>query len=632
MHNIKKGMLLFAVVSFFVFIPFGDVYGAGAYASGATSAQEPEVPLTILFTNDSHSCADYARLGALIRQERKKAIDNGSAVIVVDAGDIAMGSVFQTIYSDYAFEYVAMGLMGYDAVTCGNHDFDFGLKAFKDMLSAARRSPYIAGQSDRVHLPELVECNLNTLYPPYFSELGINGKVVSHKTVATENGEKSVAIGIYGIMGEHAYSCIARSDSLIFSDRITSAKQAVAALEADGADYIIALSHGGTLWAKGQKIDSEEHIGIQRYNKLKSLTEDGKLATCVGKTDVIISGHDHELLERPLLIGDCVIGATGSNGNFLGKIVLKGDTLQEYSMIPVTNEIFPDAEILKYVDDCRSKVSDKFLSKFNIHLGDTLAVINRELPLAIDGQGNMDLGFYIADSYRIAASQYVDAPIAIVPYGVIRKEIGVGEITNGDAFEVLSLGLDSYGNPGYPLVLLWVTGKELYDICELNASVAWGMEDARLFFSGMEFEYNRYRIPFTRVTDIRVNGNPVEAKKLYPIVTGLYTAQLMGMLESSSYGLLSVTPKDEYGTVLEDISTTVITVKNDNNIHPATIAEWRAFAEYIKKTELKNPPVKCSTENSTPFVWLKYILIIVSVIAISVWLLRFGKRARGRQL
>ena len=74
--------------------------------------------LTILFTNDGHSSGDYARLATLIEQERNKALSEGSALILVDAGDIAMGSVYQTIFTDHAFEYVAMGMMGYDAVTC----------------------------------------------------------------------------------------------------------------------------------------------------------------------------------------------------------------------------------------------------------------------------------------------------------------------------------------------------------------------------------------------------------------------------------------------------------------------------------------------------------------------------------
>lgn len=634
-------MLRTAVVLFFVFVTFAALkeplfaVETGEARSDGKPTEIP-VPLTLLFTNDGHSSGNYAKLAAIIKQERQKAEEAGSAVVVVDAGDIAMGSVYQTLYSDHAFDYVAKALMGYDAITLGNHDFDFGISPFRQMLEAASASPYIKDASAGALLPHIVVSNLNTANPPHFEELGIKENIVLHKAVGAKNGEKRVSIGIYGLMGEHAFSCIANNDSLLFSDRIEAAEKAVEALKEQNVDYIILLSHGGTLWAKGKKVGS----GAEGYEKLKSLTEDGKIACSIAGTDVIISGHDHELLKEPLVFGHTVIGSAGSKNCFLGKIVMVGDSLVEYSVIPVGDiciaEESPDggnpedAGMRQYLRESYTRVSEKFLNLCGIALDDTIAVAERKLPLEIDSQGNMELGFYIADSYRSAAQCAVEAPVAIVPYGVVRKEIDAGAVTVADAFESLSLGMGQDGTPGYPLVLVWVTGKELYDICELNASVAWGMEDARLFFSGMEFRYNRFRIPFTKVTEVKVNGKPVEKKELYPVVTGLYTAQLMEMLKSSSFGLLSVAPKNADGTPMSDFSSSLLKCRKESS-NSAAISEWQAFAEYIKKTELKNPAEKCSMENSTPSIYLKYSLILLIISVPAVLLLRSGRRARCRR-
>lgn len=601
---LKKGILLFAVISFLSFV---QLWG---------STPSPELPLTILFTNDIHSGCDYSRLATLITEERQKAERAGSAVVVVDAGDMAMGSVFQTLYADYAFEYVAMALMGYDAITCGNHDFDFGYGAFADMLSAARKSHYITSSDEGgVNLPHYVISNLDAVNPPFFRDLGIRDTVVIHKTAGTANGEKKVSVGIYGLMGDHAYSCITDKKSLVFSDRLQSAQKAVAALEDKEVDYILLLSHSGTLWAKGKKVQA----GCDGYYNLKTFTEDGKLAAKIGRCEAILSGHDHELVEEPLVIGKSFIGSSGSKGRFLGKMVIAGDSLVEYRMIPVSDTVPQNECLKKYVDQGRSLILDKFQNLCGVKLDDTLAVLDKSLPMEIDMQGNMELGFYIADSYREAAMHMAENPIGIAPFGVIRKPMEEGVVTNMDMFEVLSLGMCEDGTPGYPLAILWLNGKELYDVCELNASVAWGMEDTRLFFSGMEFEYNRYRIPFTRVTKVSVNGLPVEENKLYPVVTGLYTAKLMGLLESSSFGLLSVTPKDRFGNPLDDIES-------------LPIPEWLAFAEYTKKTKLKNPAIKNSVDNSTLLVYLQYAAVLSLFVSVTILLLRFGRRGHCRQL
>ncbi|MBQ7998792.1 MAG: hypothetical protein IJ296_05670, partial [Bacteroidales bacterium] len=218
-YNIKGRMLLIAVLLLFVLCSPSSLAGSdGNLDSSARGGK-----LTILFTNDGHSSGDYPRMATLIDQERNKALSEGSALILVDAGDIAMGSVYQTIFADHAFEYVAMGMMGYDAVTCGNHDFDFGLKAFGNMLETARA----VADSMEIGLPKFIVSNLDSKETPHFNWLGIADTLILKRNVIADGKSKELRIGLYGLMGEHAYSCIVDNESLLFSDRVESSQRAV---------------------------------------------------------------------------------------------------------------------------------------------------------------------------------------------------------------------------------------------------------------------------------------------------------------------------------------------------------------------------------------------------------------------
>ncbi len=560
---------------------------------------------TVLFTNDMHSGGDYARLAALIRREQERARIAGEEVIVLDAGDIAMGSIMQTLYSESAFEYGALAKMGYTCFTVGNHDFDFGVAGFSKMI---REGVERYGGS-----PGVVISNLEFPKSPELDSLYDKSRIIELKS--------GFKIGILGLLGDHAWSCIPSRDSLIFIDPIEAAKKVSDELLLQGADYIIALSHSGTLWVRGEKVERANNS----YPKLKSETEDGKLARKVQNIDLIISGHDHELLPEPLLIGNTVIGSVGSGNCWLGKIVIKNGELFSYELIPVTEEIEADDEFLLYLDEAISDVERFFMEKFSVEPSDTISFAEQEFPHIIGEGGRMALGSIIAESYRSASRDYIgEEPVAIVPFGVIRKGIGEGVITYKDAYETLSLGVSEDGSPGYPLVVAWVTGEELYDICELNPSIAPGMEDAYLFFSGLTYSYNRFRLPFTRVTGIWVNGKEVDEKQLYPIVTGEYTARLIGTLKNSSYGVLSAIPKNSEGEEVDDIDELKV------NIEGRYLQEWLAFASYIKENGMKSPAHHFAVDNSSRSIYLLYLLgiLLFSVAVIfSISLLRSGRRA-----
>ena len=107
--------------------------------------------MTILFTHDMHDnfypftveengqikkLGGYARLSSAIQREREK----NPNLLLVDAGDFSMGTLFQTIFATDAPGLRTLGKMNYDVVTFGNHEFDFRAEGLADSLNAAKSS------------------------------------------------------------------------------------------------------------------------------------------------------------------------------------------------------------------------------------------------------------------------------------------------------------------------------------------------------------------------------------------------------------------------------------------------------------------------------------------------------------
>ena len=186
-----------------------------------------------------------------------------------------------------------------------------------------------------------------------------------------------------------------------------------------------------------------------------------------------------------------------------------------------------------------------------------------------------------------------ERPIGIVPFGVVRGQLPhSGAITWRHLFELLSLGSNREGLAGYPLVKLYLYGKELFDICELDASYARPGNDLHLHFSSNLKYYGRaIGIPFMRITEVFANGAPVERNRLYPIVTDLYTAQSIKLLEESSFGLLKAAPKDSSGNIVTNPAAYILTARI-----PAVQPAARSLPVAVQgaPTAQGAPPAKCA--------------------------------------
>ena len=543
---------------------------AGALA-GLASANAPTYETTILFTHDTHDhflpmpdeeggeYGGYTRLATLIQQERAAHPD----ALVLDAGDFSMGSLFQTIYATEAPELRALGAMGYDATTLGNHEFDYRARGLAEMLNAAVES------GDPV--PPIVQANYK---PPEedadtwaaWDRYGIGDYLI------LERG--GVRYGIFGLMGEEADSNAPMS-GMEFEPIADAAERTVAALEEAGADFIICLSHSGT--------DG------------RGKGEDYELARRVDGIDVILSGHTHTTLDEPLRVGDTLIVSCGEYTANLGVLTVEwkpnGEkTVADYRLLPVDETVAEDPDMVALAASFRPLVEEQYLDDYGVGFDEVLATSPFAFtPIGQFGAEHREdtLGNLIADSYVYAVQQaegadYVPVDFAVVAAGVIRGSFPAGEITTSDVFNVSSLGSGADGTPGYPLISVWLTGKELKDAFEVDASVTALMPEAQIYGAGMTWTWNPRRMIFNKVTDcaqVLPDGSavPIDDDRLYRVVTGLYTGQMLGTVNDQSFGILAITPKDAQGNVITDYEEHII-----YNPNGSEVKEWYALASYLQ--------------------------------------------------
>lgn len=561
----------------------------------------------VMFLHDTHShinsfntvnngkstvLGGFSRIKTLINEQKEKNPDT----LVVDAGDFSMGTLVQVLYEEQASELRMLGEIGVEVTTFGNHEFDYYADGLANMLNAALDS----GDA----LPQLVVCNLSrdVIDQPSAEQKllidALNRYEVKDYIVLEKNGVK---IAITGAFGQDCLDCVV-DFPLIYNDPVESVKATVADIEAnEAADMIICISHGGTS-------DNPEK------------SEDEILAQAVPELDLIISGHSHTKLDEPIVCGDTYIVSAKEYGKYLGSLSMsqKDDgswKMDSYKLIKVDDSIEQDSAAQEKADRLMSVVDSKYLEQFGYTKDQILCENDIEFPDSSDTtkyHTEINLGSIMADAYTYSTEKAntgdtnpVD--VAIVPSGTIRDTYAIGNITPENVFNSFSLGIGNDGVPGYPLISVYLTGKELKLVAEIDASVSDIMTTARLYTDGLYWSYNPNRMILNKATDVfLVNGNEerieIEDDKLYRVVTDYYTSQMLGGVTELSYGLLSIVPKYADGTIIEDYADAVVM---DNG---KELKAWVAIAKYMESFEdtdgdgVGNVPEKYATEEGRKIV------------------------------
>ncbi len=565
---------LFAVATIMIFIlVFSTTY---AY-------QEPR-EIKILFTHDMHDhllpnkgeyngstvwTGGYSKLKTAIDKEKA----NSKNVILVDAGDYSMGDLFQSLFSTDAPELRTMGQMGYDVTTFGNHEFEFKDFGLTRHLYAAKNS------GDK--LPQIVSSNI--VFPDvkkmtkssYELQQAMKAYGVKEYTIVNKGG---IRIGVFGLVGEDADNCITTTE-MSFDNVVKSSKRIVKKLKRENVDLIVCLSHSGT-WEKASK------------------SEDEILAKKVPEIDVIVSGHTHTLLKKPIIHGNTVIGSCGEYGNNLGVIKLiknpgKRWSLKDYNLKRIDQSINEDSGISQTISKFKDMVQKKYLNYFDLEFNQVLCrspfsfIATEQIgkKLQEDTLGNLISDGYIYSVKQAEGKDYEPVSVAIVPVGTMRGSFVEGDITVQDAFISSCLGIGPDGISGYPLISVYLTGKELKNLCELDASISPMLSYAQLYMSGIGYTFNPNRMMLNRVTEAHLQKpdgtkEKINDKKLYRVVSGLYNAQMLSTVGAKSLGLLSVIPKTRDGKPIKNFDSHIIYSKSGG--HTTELKEWLATARYLQ--------------------------------------------------
>ena len=578
----------------------------GAVAEGCT--QETNVT-TILFTHDLHShflpqptaeggeSGGYARLKTVIDGERAMNPD----ALLVDGGDFSIGSLIQTLYTTQAAELRTMGAMGYDAVTIGNHEFDHKGVGFAEMLNSAKAAQQAAvglllvdarplenmdayrerfGPVTPV-LPTLLEAN----YAPAddnpdraFIRSAMEDYGVTDCMTLERGG---VTYGLFGLMGVDSDEC-APTSGFTRTDAAEAAKRCVETLKGEGAEIIVCLSHSGT----GDSLAS---------------SEDEELAKAVDGIDVIVSGHTHSTLAEPLVVNDTYIVSSGPYCQNLGSLTFSWDDggekrLLDYRLIPIDETVAENPEIAGLVEQWKDMVGETYLARYGLTYDEVLTHSDYDLNTPASAvQENNGLGTLVSDAFlwadRTLNAAYVDSPhtVSVTADGVLRANLPAGDLTAAMAFDVLSMGVGEDGTSGFPLVAVYLTGKELKAAMEVDASVTPIMPAAQLYMSGAKYAFNTKRMFFNRVYDAALtdvtfdesgtgNAYEIDDNALYRVVTGMYSAQMLGTVKSKSMGLLSLEPKQADGAPVTDFADCILYDENGNELK-----EWYALAAYLEQ-------------------------------------------------
>lgn len=546
-------------------------------------AAEKSKQLDVLFTHDTHShlnsfstivdgeqkeVGGFAKLKTLIDEKKKENPDT----LILDGGDFSMGTLIQTVYDTEAAELRMLGYLGCDVSTFGNHEFDYRSKGLADMLTVAKNS----GET----VPSLVVCNVDwdsmekaglsegqKQIQSAFENYGVKDYVVVQKG--------DVKIAVVGVFGVDALKC-APTCELLFKDPVESVKKTVEEIKKnETVDMIACVSHSGT-WEDEKK------------------SEDEILAKEVPDLDLIISGHTHSELKEPIQHGNTYIVSCGEYARNLGSLSMtqKQDgrwEMTSYELIPVSEDIEPDQATQERIDALMDTVDTNYLTNFGYTRDEVLAENDVEFNSLEEMETKheeLNLGDIMSDSYIYSVEHSEDyngtpVDVAVVPSGCVRDTYTKGDITVEDVYNSFSLGIGTDGLAGYPLIDVYLTGKELKLAAEVDASVSDFMTTARLYCSGLNFTYNPHRMILNKVTDCyltREDGERIEIQddQLYRVVTDLYTGQMLGSVMEMSYGLLKIEPKDKDGNPIENLEDQAI-MEGDKELKA-----WDAIARYMQ--------------------------------------------------
>lgn len=506
MKNRRVLAVLLAVAVMLAMMPamaFADTTAPAPETAPTAPAKSNDI--VILGTSDVHCGIDqnigYAGLAAY----KKAMAEKYNYVALVDAGDAIQGDTIGTLSKG---EYLVdiMNEVGYDVVVPGNHEFDYGMDQFLNVIVPKMKATYVSANFVKNGKPVFDTYKMMTYGDKKVAFVGICTPETLVKSTPTYFQDKNGNY-IYDFCndttGEKLYKAV--------QDAVDAAKKA-------GANYVVAVAHLG------------DDSASAPWTSMDVLAKTSGI-------DVLLDGHAHSTVVKSVKNKDgksIQMVATGTKLENIGKIVIaeNGAITAEYINGDVAKD--KDAGVTKFIEGIKAKYAElekKVVAKTAVDL----AIADKDGNRLVRSE-ETNLGDLCADAYR----NVLGADIAFVNGGGIRVAIPKGNITYGQVIAV-----HPFGNMA---CVVEATGQQILDALEFGArNVGKGENGGFLQVSGLTYTINSLIEPsiqtneageFVKVTgdyrvrDVKVGGVDLDLNKTYTLASHNY------MLKSGGDGFV----------------------------------------------------------------------------------------------
>lgn len=429
--------------------------------------------IVILHDNDVHCNIDgYASIASL-----RDAISDTAYVATVSCGDYLQGGTAGAI-SGGQYIVDVMRSVGYDAVTLGNHEFDYGTD---NMFSL------IADGNLPVTCVNLREClSGKRPFSPFIMRTYGSSKI-AFIGVVTPNTLYSESYAFYDERGRQKYELCPQTLYQEVQGAVNDARKA-------GADYVIVLAHLG-----------------ESQNSLRA--DSHTLISMTRGIDAVLDGHTHSVVPCQYVKNadgiDVPVSQTGTKVAYVGKLLITPNG----RIIP---NLVADSLIAKKpnhtqaVIDSINAIMRQKTEQPVCHSKYALRILDDEGSLAVRYM-ETNAGDLVTDAYR----EITGADVAVTNGGGLRNELPAGNLTYGDIISLLPY--DNY------ICVTEVTGNQIIDMLESCCQATPHKSGDFPQVSGMKFVIDTNRKP--RISDLKVYDKktgaykPIEADKKYTLAT-----------------------------------------------------------------------------------------------------------------